>query len=74
MKRAVVCAIVLLTIAGCSLNRTFVEQVNRNWELIGPEYTAYIAADESLSEESKAIRMRTAETFTALIEEAMKDE
>lgn len=77
MRKTIVClfaALLLFGFVGCSLNKEFVQQVDRNWQLIGPEYTAYVEADPALSEDSKRIRKRTAETFTALIEEARRNE
>jgi hypothetical protein len=75
MRRALVGTVVaLLLCAGCSINREFVYAVDTSWSVIGPEYTAYVDADPRLDETSKAIRKRTAETLTRLIEKAKEQE
>lgn len=59
-------------IAGCwgTLNEQFVRAVDSNWSVMGPNYTAYVQADEVLPEASKIRRLKALAEFTLLIEEA----
>ena len=64
-------AAVLLT--GCTLpDRAFVEAVDRSWVAIGPEYRAYLEADSTLDDATRAERLGTATGFSMLIERAKK--
>ena len=63
-----VCA--TLVLAGCSVNEQFVSAVDKAWVTIGPEYRAYVEADEAIGDDTKATRLRTAEILTETIEVA----
>lgn len=60
----------LLAGCGCALNRTVYQAVDASWDCIGPEYLRYVEDDPILSDEDKAIRKRTAELLTQVLEEA----
>jgi hypothetical protein len=66
--------IVLILIAffyvGCSCNKPFVAGVDDYATTILPDYRAYVQNDESITEDSKRIRIQTADSFRALIDEA----
>jgi len=62
--------LVAVLLGGCTVNRAFVNAVDASWSVIGPEYMAYIEADEDLDDLSKGIRVRTARLLTETIEEA----
>ena len=65
--------LVCLLAVGCGVNRAFVEAVSANWAAIGPEYVAYVEADQSLSDGERRSRLLTAELMNALIDEAQKE-
>lgn len=58
---------------GCSVNQDFVETCQESWETIKPEYVEYVKEDESLTTESKEIRIKTANNLSQLLEEASND-
>ena len=65
--------VLLLLVGGClgnGLDEEFVRAVDKNWNVIGPDYKQYIEADEALSERSKSIRLRAVAEFTKLVDEA----
>jgi hypothetical protein len=62
----------LMLCCSCSVDQTFVAGVDAGWDVIGPEYTAYVEGDPKLDPDSKATRKRTAELMSLLIEEAQK--
>jgi hypothetical protein len=64
--------ILVVCLTGCGLNQAFVQSVDETWQVIGPRYAAYTEADPDLDEDTKRIRLRSVETFGALIEEAKK--
>jgi hypothetical protein len=70
MKYFIACLPFLLVVSCCSINQDFVETCDSTWQVIGPEYVEYVKSDETLDESTKAIRLRTAEIFTKLIEKA----
>ena len=65
-----VCFCLFLMVAGCSLNKAFVNAVDDSWSAIGPEYQTYVRADSMLTQADKDIRICHAESLTKLIEEA----
>lgn len=69
MKYAII-ALLMLTLAGCTLNAAFVRQVDSHTALILPEYQAYVAADPALGATSKRIRTQSAQALRNLIETA----
>lgn len=58
---------------GCSLNKNFVKSVKVYTDVILPEYKVYINNDTTLREDSKKIRIRTAEKFEGLINDALRE-
>jgi PBP1b-binding outer membrane lipoprotein LpoB len=73
MKSFKVCmSLILLAFffAGCSCNKAFVTGVDDYANTILPDYRAYVQNDESITEDSKRIRIQTADSFRALIDEA----
>jgi len=74
MRKSLVVCIVLISLAffftGCSCNKSFVTGVDDYANTILPDYKAYVQNDESISVESKRIRVQTADSFRALIDEA----
>lgn len=68
MKSLVLCLMLALTCAGCSLfpAKAAAEANLKSWEVVGPAYVKYLDADESLNADRKAIRRRTVESATAL--------
>jgi hypothetical protein len=57
-------------VGGCSVNKEFVKAVDGYTKVILPEYKGYIANDTSLNEDTKRIRLQTAEKFQELVNEA----
>lgn len=79
MKRVAILCVVglaLLAVTGCfgsGLDEEFVRAVDTNWKVIGPDYRAYLEKDESLSDQSKAIRLRAVDEFSRLVADAKAD-
>jgi hypothetical protein len=59
-------------LSGCAADGAFERAVDGYAEAILPEYRAYVAEDEGLSEASKRIRLQTADRFEALIDAALE--
>ena len=58
-------------VAGCCpVNTMFVDAVDSAWEAIGPEYVEYIDTDDTLDDDTKVIRKRTATMLSEAIKEA----
>lgn len=68
MKRLLIVPILFL--CSCCPQKAYLTAAKANWEVIGPEYRAYVSGDAALTDEVKATRLRTAELFTKLLEEA----
>ena len=68
MKRMVLAVVVVLLLTGCMPNRAFVSAVDMHTAVILPEYRAYVAADATLDETSKRIRLESADALRALID------
>jgi len=65
--------LVWLTCAsGCSVDAQFVDAVDASWQVIGPRYCEYVRADQTLDEDSKTTRLRTAQLLSETIAEAQK--
>ena len=66
-------AMVLLSaLPGCAgVNKPFVKAVEKNWNVMGPDYTKYVQGDPNLPEESKLIRLQAIAEFTLLVAEAV---
>lgn len=70
MRRVCLAAVACLAlIVGCASSPRFLEGVDATWQVVGPQYRAYVAADETLSASSREIRLLAAETMDLLIEE-----
>ena len=63
-------AALVLFLCSCSMNQRFVTAVGGYSRIILPEYKHYVQNDTTLEESSKEIRIRTAEYFEKLIDEA----
>jgi len=69
MKKILVVCFAFLS--SCApLNQDFVKALDSYTKVILPEYKNYVQADTSLNDETKAIRMQTAERFQILIDSA----
>ena len=55
---------------GCGVNKEFVKAVDGYAKVILPEYKNYVASDPALSEDTKRIRVQTADKFQELVNEA----
>lgn len=73
MFRTLVAVAFTALLAGCSLNKAFVKSVNDYSEAILPEYKQYIKRDPVLDDDTKRIRLQSAEKFQELIDDAMKE-
>lgn len=63
--------LLVLALTGCTLpDRAFVEAVDKSWQAVGPEYRAYLEADGTLDDATRAQRLGTATGFSMLIERA----
>jgi hypothetical protein len=49
---------------------TTIDAIDKTWGVIQPEYIGYIDADQSITDDSKATRIRTAVLMSKLIETA----
>jgi hypothetical protein len=72
MRKVIPALLLALALCGCSVNQAFVNSVDRTWQVIGPRYVKYTQEDPTLDADTKRIRLRTVETFSAMIEEAKK--
>ena len=70
MRRLFVVVVACLCIGCGSVNQQFVRAMDDTAKAICPEYLKYLRADESLSQESKATRIRTVDLFFSTIEDA----
>lgn len=65
--------VLLLSTGGCfgsGLDEEFVRAVDKNWDVIGPDYRQYLESDGSLSDRSKRIRLRAVAEFSKLVDDA----
>jgi hypothetical protein len=69
MRKLLLPFIVLLC-TSCSLDKAFVKSCQKSWNTIKPEYIKYVQNDAELDEFSKNIRIRTAEGFSRMLQEA----
>jgi hypothetical protein len=72
MRKLIPAVALILCLVGCSLDQAFVRSVDETWKVIGPRYAKYTEEDPTLDADTKRIRLRTVETFAAMIEEAKK--
>ncbi|MBI2933234.1 MAG: hypothetical protein HYY16_16435 [Planctomycetes bacterium] len=73
MRKAFVIAWLALGLSvGCSTNGGFVQAVDGYAQVVLPEYRRYVQADPKLDEDSRRIRLQTADRFQQLIEEAKR--
>ena len=64
----------LAALASCdAVSRTYVVADESTYMVIAPEYTKYVMADPSLDDGSRAIRLRTLETWRLRIEANKKE-
>ncbi len=73
MRRLNVCmllvSLMFFFFVGCCYNKAFVAGVDNYADTILPDYRAYVNGDDSISEDSKRIRLQTADMFRALIDD-----
>jgi hypothetical protein len=55
---------------GCASDQAFVKSVDGYTKTILPEYRAYVKGDPNLSDDSKRIRLQSADKFQQLVDEA----
>ena len=60
-------------LGGCSLDQDFVLAIDGYTKEILPEYRAYVERDPELSEDTKRIRLQSAERFQRLVDEAKEE-
>lgn len=73
MKRQllIVLFVVSLTVLGCTtVNQNFVKSVDGHTKTILPEYKEYVQSDPNISQNSKSIRIQSAEKLQLLVDEA----
>jgi hypothetical protein len=72
MKGLIVVMVVMMStvLCGCATDQGFVKAVDGYTKVILPEYKGYIQSDQNLSEDSKRIRLQTADKFQQLVDEA----
>jgi hypothetical protein len=70
MKTLTVITVLLFVVGCCPVNDMFVKSVDSAWEVIGPEYIQYVETDDTLDDDTKTIRKRTATMLTEMIKEA----
>ena len=56
----------------CGPHAVFVKAVDQDARLILPQYKAYVGGDPTLNDDSKRIRIQTADELQKLIDEAKK--
>ncbi len=64
---------IAMLLGGCAPDRHFVTAVDAQATIILPQYKAYVAADHSLDETSKRIRLENVEAFERLIKTAKEE-
>ena len=60
-------ALICLLIGGCAGQSPYYTGSKALWGVMGPEYRGYVQQDARLSENDKAIRLRSADTMDQLI-------
>lgn len=70
MRKCIFMILLVFVIGGCSVNKEFVKAVDGYTKVILPEYKAYISHDTNLNEDTKRIRVQTADKFQELVNEA----
>jgi len=73
VKRVLVSISLSVFILGCSLNSEFVKAVEGYANVVLPEYRTYIEKDTNLDDNTKRIRIQTADKFQELIDDAVLD-
>ena len=70
MRKCIFMILLVFLVGGCSVNKEFVKAVDGYTKVILPEYKDYISSDTGLNEDTKRIRLQTAEKFQELVNEA----
>jgi hypothetical protein len=70
MRKCIFMILLVFVVGGCSVNKEFVKGVDGYTKVILPEYKDYVASDPALSENTKRIRVQTADKFQELVNEA----
>ncbi len=76
MRKLLAAAVLAISISGCVCqgHMAFIEGTDAFSRQVLPEYRRYVADDKGLDDASKAIRLRTADEFQKLIDEAKSGE
>ena len=70
MRKCIFLIFLVFVVGGCSVNKEFVKGVDGYTKVILPEYKDYISNDTNLNEDTKRIRLQTADKFQELVNEA----
>ena len=70
MRKCIFMILLIFVVGGCSVNKEFVKAVDGYTKVILPEYKDYISNDTNLNENTKRIRLQTADKFQELVNEA----
>jgi len=70
MRKCIFMILLIFVVGGCSVNKEFVKAVDGYTKVILPEYKDYISNDTNLNEDTKRIRLQTADKFQELVNEA----
>lgn len=70
MRKCIFMILLVFVVGGCSVNKEFVRSVDGYTKVILPEYKDYISNDTNLNEDTKRIRLQTADKFQELVNEA----
>ena len=68
MKKCVAVILLGLALTGCSISPAFLDGVEAQWQAIGPNYRAYVAADESIDDVTRQVRIFNAEVMDELLQ------
>lgn len=70
MRKCIFMILLVFVVGGCSVNKEFVKGVDGYTKVILPEYKDYISNDTNLNEDTKRIRLQSADKFQELVNEA----
>lgn len=70
MRKLFGLVVLLVALAGCSVNQQFVKSVKANWEPIKTDFVKYVDADPALTDQDKSIRRDSVAAMDLLIKEA----
>lgn len=70
MKAVLAVLLCAILLSGCCAGQVDVLALDPAVDVIVPEYEAYVAADEDLTEDDKRVRARTIELLKKLLDES----